>query len=226
MLRVLHLGVDAPGVDVYLDDGVDPVVEGLEFEAEPTLLERDPRWVDHKERERDGHDRARPADVADPGLGEPELRGGERRAADEQEAAEEESEPPPRSSSEEPSPRAEPLVGASSLGHTTVYEPVAAASGHSAVDGRVERTVSPPASIPEEQANGPSAPTTTQFRHFRHPDGRQWSIRVAGQNVDLVIVLPDGEQVQRTRRLAEPTDAHRDMQKRVADQQANGFIEA
>lgn len=33
MLRVLHLGLDAPAVDVFLDDSLEPAVAGLEFQS-------------------------------------------------------------------------------------------------------------------------------------------------------------------------------------------------
>ena len=64
-----------------------------------------------------------------------------------------------------------------------------------------------------------------QFRNFRHSDGRQWSVRAVGRQVELIIVLPDGERIERTRSALDARAALVDVEERIESQLGNGFEE-
>ncbi len=97
--------------------------------------------------------------------------------------------------------------------------------GHPVTDPRVEITVAPPPELPDEEQDEPRPPDDSALRSFQHPDGRKWEICTSGAHVELVIVLPDGERIPRTRKLVDATAAQRDMQERIASQLVNGFVE-
>jgi len=95
--------------------------------------------------------------------------------------------------------------------------------GHPVAKATFSITVTEPEDIPDDAV--PAAPRTTEPRFFTHPDGRGWGVHVGGSTVQLVIVLADGERIERVRRHLDHAAALVDMDERIAKQLAGGFVE-
>ena len=107
-------------------------------------------------------------------------------------------------------------------GRGIAYGDYTCPQGHPAAKATFSITVQPPEDIPDDDV----APTrSTELRFFAHPDGRRWGVRVDGHTVEFVIVLPDGERLERARKHLDNAEALRDMQDRIAKQVAGGFVE-
>lgn len=65
-----------------------------------------------------------------------------------------------------------------------------------------------------------------RFRVFTHADGRAWHVRVRGVTLDIVIVTADGERLERTRTARDGNEADRERDAMIAEQTAEGFVEA
>jgi hypothetical protein len=65
---------------------------------------------------------------------------------------------------------------------------------------------------------------TATLRHFRHPDGRRWSIGVAKDWIELRFTDIDGDEHKRTRPRERDEDLAAIAQALVDEQLAGGFV--
>lgn len=64
------------------------------------------------------------------------------------------------------------------------------------------------------------------YRELRHSDGRTWRIRTSGAAIELEIGLEDGTSINRLRQCATAERAEQEMAAMIAEQLADGFVEA
>ena len=82
---------------------------------------------------------------------------------------------------------------------------------------------STPAIAAEERASREVA--LPPFRVFRHPDGRQWQIRVTGTRIDLRIAADGPDRVDRSRTYRNEEAARDEAQDLIGEQLRDGFVE-
>lgn len=71
-------------------------------------------------------------------------------------------------------------------------------------------------------STAPPRPVVVKPRVFRHRDGRCWTIAGTGRELAITIVFDDGETILRKRPTA---DVRADMERLIAEQLADGFVE-